>query len=309
MNRNDDKALRRVIVIIPAYNESEKVGETIRALKDVSSVFVKMGLSLLVYVIDDGSEDETYRRAREANADRVLRHKINCGLGAAVRTGLAAARADGAEIAVKFDADLQHDPNDIVSLIKPILDDEADVVYGHRFNRMEYEMPFVRWTGNFVFTRIMRFLTGWSITDSQPGILAVNHAYLDVFRIPGDYNYTQQILLDAYHKGMRFAQRDVSFRKRETGKSFVSFKYPFKVVPQLFWVIVGVKPMKIFGPLALLFLFLAFGISVVEMILWVRGVIPKPILHVNAVQGAMTLGLQILFLGVIAELIIRNGRK
>ena len=66
-----------------------------------------------MYVIDDGSTDHTAKYAREAFADRIVQHKTNCGLGAAVRTGLAAANEDDADIAVKFDADLQHDPKDI----------------------------------------------------------------------------------------------------------------------------------------------------------------------------------------------------
>ena len=84
---------------------------------------------------------------------------------------------------------------------------------------------------------------------------------MDIFRIPGDYNYSQQILLDAYHKQMRFAHVDVSFNLRESGDSFVSLKYPFKVIYQLLMVLVGIKPMKVFGLTGLLFLFLAIMIS------------------------------------------------
>lgn len=304
-----DKSHCRLIVLIPAYNECEIIGDTIRAIKGATPLINGHGVDVLVYVIDDGSTDETGRLAELAGADRILRHKINLGLGSAIRTGLAAAWIDGADVAVKFDADLQHDPKDILQLIHPILSDMADVVYGHRFNRIEYQMPLSRRLGNIVLTRLMKYLTGWPLKDSQPGIFAVNRSYLGIFRIPGDYNYTQQILLDAFHKGMRFAHVDVSFRRRETGKSFISYKYPFKVLQQIFWVIVGIKPMKFFGPLSFFFLFLSFLLGIVEVILWLNGVTQKPILHVNAVQGLLTIGLQTLFLGVIAELIIQNGRK
>ncbi len=305
----DIQSVRRLIILIPAYNEHDKIGDTIRAIKETFTKLQDMGFVSSVYVIDDGSSDETGKLADKAGADRVLRHKVNLGLGSAVRTGLAGALVDGADIAVKFDADLQHDPNDIPTLIQPILDDEADVVYGHRFNRIEYKMPFVRRLGNIVFTKLMKYLTGWPLKDSQPGIFAVNRSYLEVYRIPGDYNYTQQILLDAYHKGMRFAHADVCFRQRESGKSFISYKYPFKVLPQIFWVIVGIKPMKIFGPLGLFFLSISFVVGCTEIALWIIGLTQKPVLHVNAVQGFLTLGLQTLFFGVIAELIIQSSRK
>lgn len=301
--------MKKLIVVIPAFNEAERIKNTIKSVKGISEDIKKIGFDLLVYVVDDGSQDKTMSIAIEAKADRVMRHKVNRGLGAAVRTGMVAARTDGADIVVKFDADLQHDPYDIKILIEPILNDEADLVYGHRFEKLQYKMPFVRKIGNKIFVRLMRFLTDWPITDSQPGIFAADRSYLEVFRIPGDYNYTQQILLDAYHKGMRFAQKNVSFRKRETGNSFISFRYPFKVLPQIFWVIVGLKPMKIFGPLGIVFLLIALGVSGFEIINWLFGVAEKPIEHVNAVMGSMILGLHILSLGIIAELIIQNNRR
>ena len=120
-------------------------------------------------------------------------------------------------------------------------------------------MPLVHRAGNFIFTRLMAWLTGWKVKDSQPGILAVNRAYLANFYMPGDYNYTQQILLDGYHKGLRFAHVSVAFRKRVTGRSFVSFKYPFKVLPQIVMVLIGVKPLRVFGPIGLFFVLLAMS--------------------------------------------------
>ena len=226
-----------------------------------------------------------------------------------MRSGFSAARRDGADIVVKFDADLQHDPNDIVPLVQPILNDEADVVYGNRLERIEYKMPVIRKAGNRLFTRLMALLTNWPLKDSQPGIFAINRDYLNVFNLPGDYNYTQQILLDAYHQGMRFAHVPVTFRRRTTGASFVSLRYPFKVLPQLLLVIISIKPMKIFLPLGMLFLLIATGVFGVELVLWFMGETAKPVMHVNAVLGLAFFGLQTLFFGLLAQLIIMTSKK
>jgi glycosyltransferase involved in cell wall biosynthesis len=293
-------------IVVPAYNEEDRIEECIRALKGMGSRFDREGLSLSVFVVDDGSHDSTRNLAEAAGADRVVRHKVNQGLGAAIRTGLRAAEKAGADIVVKFDADLQHDPADIPALIQPLLDDEADVVYGNRFERIEYRMPLMRRAGNLVFTRIMRWLTGWPLKDSQPGIFAVNRDYLRLFHVPGDYNYTQQILLDAYHKGMRFAHVPVRFRKRTTGRSFVSLKYPFRVSYQILLVIAGIRPMRVFGTVGFVFLTLAFGISVVEIILFFSGRLSEPIPHANAVLGSLILGLQTFFFGLLGELIVKG---
>jgi glycosyltransferase involved in cell wall biosynthesis len=299
---------QRMVLVVPAFNEGTTIETTIANLR-AGTAGLAAKIEVLIYIVDDGSSDETAERARAAKADRVLRHRVNRGLGAAVRTGLAAAREDGADIAVKFDADLQHDPADIPALIEPILQDEAEVVYGDRFGRIEYRMPVVRRTGNVVFTRLMAWLTGWPLRDSQPGIFAVSGAYLGCFYLPGDYNYTQQILLDAYHKGMRFAHVEVSFRKRTTGRSFVSFRYPFKVLPQLLMVLVGVRPLKVFAPIGALFFLLGVGITGVEIVQWFLGATSKPVVHVNIALGALLFGVQTLFFGLIADLIVKQNRR
>jgi glycosyltransferase involved in cell wall biosynthesis len=298
-----------LVVIIPAHNEAGRIRDTLARVDGLRDKLAARGLSLVTYVVDDGSQDGTRVMAEEAGADRVLRHGTRQGLGAAVRTCLAAARDAEAKIAVKIDADLQHDAADIEQLIGPILRDEADVVYGNRFERIDYKMPFIRWAGNKVFTGLMRWLTHWPLKDSQPGIFAVNQSYLKVFKIPGDYNYTQQILLDAYHKGMRFAHVPVAFHPRAGGKSFVSSKYPFAVLSQILMVLVELKPLKVFMPIGLGFLFLAGGISLWEIFQWTLGESIKPIVHVNAVLGTGFFGLQTLFFGILAQLIVSLNKK
>ena len=245
------------ITIVPAYNEVDGIREVIHSLRNMDEKLDAIGVQQSIYVIDDGSEDGTADVAEEAGSDRVFHHKTNLGLGAAVRTGLTAARNEGADIVVKLDADFQHDSNDILSLIQPILSKSSNIVYGNRFSRIQYRMPLVRRIGNIVFTKLMRWLTGWPLYDSQPGMFAADRMYLREFFLPGDYNYTQQILLDAYHKGFQFSHVDITFRKRNSGRSFISFKYPFKVFLQILMVIVSIKPILIFMPIGLFLLFVS----------------------------------------------------
>lgn len=296
---------KRLVVVVPAFNEAKSITQTISNLRGLRERLNDIGVKLSIYVVDDGSTDETSRLAADAGVERVLRHRINQGLGAAVRTGLSAARDDGFDILVKFDADLQHDPADLLQLVSPILADEADIVYGNRFDRIEYKMPFLRRIGNFAFSRLMKWLTGWPLKDSQPGIFAVDKDYLSVAFIPGDYNYTQQILLDAYHKRMRFAHVPVAFRKRTTGKSFVSLKYPFKVLPQIVMVTASIKPMKIFVPIGTAFVLFGSAIFLFQFVSWLAGHGSKPVENVNLVLGSILFGVQTVFFGVLAQLIVQ----
>lgn len=299
----------KITVIVPAYNEENTIAETIQSLKTIKKALESQKHKYKIIVVNDGSKDDTRGIAEKHKADIIVNHKINMGLGAAVRSGLKAARKIESDIVIKFDADLQHDPKDILNIIQPIINDEADVVYGNRFEKISYKMPIVRRLGNIVFTGLMRWITSWPLKDSQPGIFAVSKDYLDVFFLPGDYNYTQQILIDAYHKGMRFAHVDVSFNKREKGKSFVSLKYPFKVIPQIVILTVSLKPGKIFLPIGFFFLSIAFFLSVYELFLYFQDINTKPIVHVNAVLGSLILGIQTFFFALLAEIIVRTHKK
>lgn len=301
----------RVVIVVPAYNEQESIAAMVGELAALRPRFAQEGHELLVCVIDDGSRDATTQRAREGGADRVVRHRRNRGLGAAVRSGLQLARQEGADVAVKIDADRQHDPADILPLLAPILADEAEVVYGNRFQRISYRMPLIRRWGNRVFTALTGWLTGWPIRDGQPGIFAVARPYLEEFHIPGDYNYTQQILVDAYHRGMRFAHVAVAFHPRRTGRSFISLKYPFVVLTQILMVLVSVRPLRVFVPVGLAFMGVAGVTFLVEVCLWLLGAegAEKPVMHVNAVMGLALFGLQTLFFGLLAQLVVDQGRR
>ena len=296
-----------VVIIIPAYNEENTLARVVKGLRNAIAVNNNELLEFKILIVNDGSLDKTGSIAKQINVDYIVTHKTNSGLGAAVRSGLTAARQHGADIAIKFDADLQHDPQDIFKIIEPIVDDSADIVYGNRFSKISYKMPFIRNIGNKFFTAMMRWLTKWPLKDSQPGIFAVNKEYLNIFRLPGNYNYTQQVLLDAYHKNMRFSHVDVEFKKRIAGSSFVTLKYPFKVLPQLFWVIIGVAPMRIFVPFGLLFLLPSTAIFLWQITCFIFGYSPVPVQHVNFVMGAGLFGMQCIFFGVLAQLIIEKN--
>jgi glycosyltransferase involved in cell wall biosynthesis len=125
----------KVIAVVPSYNEAGRIGAVIRAL------LPRVGG---VIVVDDGSSDESVAEATAAGA-RVIRHVLNRGQGAALKTGTLAALADGADVVIHFDADGQHDPDAVPTLLAPISGGSADVVLGSRFLGVTSEgMPISR---------------------------------------------------------------------------------------------------------------------------------------------------------------------
>jgi len=292
---------------MPAHQEAERIREAVSAVR--AAIHSMTGIESTILVVDDGSSDGTAELALAAGADRVLRHPRNLGLGAAVRSGLRAARAAGADVVVKIDADLQHDAGDLAALVRPVLDDVADLVYGDRFAGIEYRMPTVRRLGNRVFTWLMRRLTGWPVRDSQPGIFAASTAYLEGFRIPGDYNYTQQVLLDAYHRDLRFVQVPVAFRERTTGRSFVGWSYPFRVAKQLLLLLVALNPLRVFVPLGTVFLLVGLAILAADLSDFFRGLSRSPVRRPFGVLGFGLFGLQTVFFGVLGHLVIQHRSR
>lgn len=224
---------KRVGIFIPCYNEADIIAETIRVVREYieSDVFPYTGVIILV---DDGSTDNSFEFALKAGADVLYRHVRNLGLGAATRSGMEIAHFIGCDAFAKFDADLQHDVQDIYASVKPLVENQADILYASRFaGKIHYRMPLMRFIGNHVFTRLMRWITGWRITDAQTGLMCFSRRYLTIFEMPGTYNPPQQALFDASRKGMRYAEVPAQFRKRTTGNSFVSLKYIYNVLINL----------------------------------------------------------------------------
>jgi glycosyltransferase involved in cell wall biosynthesis len=157
----------RVFAVIPALNEASRIGETIQKVRPFVDGLV---------VVDDGSEDATSAAAKEAGAV-VLRHALNRGQGAGLRTGTEAALRLGADVIVHIDADGQHDPSFIPALVGPIRDGRAEVVFGSRFLGLEPQgMP---WSRRLLLAAARNFNTlamgiPRSVTDPQSGLRALS---------------------------------------------------------------------------------------------------------------------------------------
>ena len=217
------EAEKPLAVIIPAYNEAENLPVTLSRLP------VHQVTNMRIIVVDDGSSDGSAGVAERHGADLVVRHSGNRGLGAALRTGLAAAREMDARAAVYVDADGEYSPEQIPDLLRPIESGEADYVLGSRYLGTRERQPVLRLIANVVFTGLLCLAAGRRITDGQTGFRAFSRRALECAEIIHDYNYAQVLTLDLLKKGMRLKEVPISYRFRTNGKSFIGIKYLWRV--------------------------------------------------------------------------------
>lgn len=156
------KTTETIHVFIPAYNEEETIESVIKELK-------QLDLKPKIYVIDDGSTDNTAEKARRAGAE-VVRHLINLGGGATIRTAFTIALRCDTLFVVTLDADGQHDPRELPNLLTAISEGNADFVIASRFLDNDHpDMPTYRRIGIKLFSWLISKKTGYRITDATSG--------------------------------------------------------------------------------------------------------------------------------------------
>jgi glycosyltransferase involved in cell wall biosynthesis len=161
-----------VWVIVPAKDEESTIGQVARELASGDWV---------VLVVDDGSSDDTGANAEAAGAT-VLRHAVNLGQGAALQTGFDYACESGAEVIVTFDADGQHDPDDIPVLLEA-LEAGADVALGSRFLGAVTGVSPVRRLFLRAAVMASNRMSGMSLSDAHCGIRAIRAPVADRLRL------------------------------------------------------------------------------------------------------------------------------
>lgn len=200
----------KVVVVIPAFNEEKIIQSVVCSLKKQHEH---------VIVVDDASSDATAVQAEQGGAI-VLRHIINRGQGASLKTGIVMALEHGADIIVTFDADGQHDVADIEKLVAPIKRQEVDVVLGSRFiSNTAIDMPALRRVVLKMAVLFSSVASGLRLTDTHNGLRAFSRKAAQTIRIRQDrMAHASEILDEIAEKKLLFREVAVTVRYSEYSK-------------------------------------------------------------------------------------------
>lgn len=201
-----------IYVVIPAKDEGRYIQSLIKQIKD-------LGFKNIV-VVNDQSIDRTKTLAEEISDIVVLDHVINLGPGAATQTGIAHAVSKNADMILTIDADLQHNPKDLIRLRNHLQKSQADLVIGSRFigkNEIPISRIFYNKVGNFVSF----LLTGKMLTDSQSGLKAISGNLARSLNLSYDgFEFCMEIIKQASHTNAKIDEIpvDVRYTKETTSK-------------------------------------------------------------------------------------------
>lgn len=228
----ENKKKAKVLVIIPAYNESENI-------EKVVSYMMQQAPQYDYLVVNDGSTDTTLKIC-EKQEYKYLDLPINLGIGGAVQAGYVYAEKYHYDIAVQMDGDGQHDVAYLDKVLEPIIKGEADITIGSRFLEKEgFQSSQTRRIGINILSFLIKLTTGKRIMDVTSGFRAVNRRFIKVYAkdYPMDYPEPEAIVMAVMHRG-RIQEVPVQMKAREGGTSSITFRksiyYMIKVTLAIF---------------------------------------------------------------------------
>ena len=206
------------LIIIPAYNEAENIVKTVEAIKEKAKGFDYI-------IINDCSTDRT-KNICEENGYNVINLPINLGIGGAVQTGYKYAYNHDYDIAVQVDGDGQHDPLFLGVMAQYLEEHSADMVIGSRFiEKKGFQSSRARRIGIVLFTKLIKIMTGATITDPTSGLRMVGRNVIELFSndYPRDYPEPESVVA-ILRRHMKVIEIPVVMKEREGGVSSISLK-------------------------------------------------------------------------------------
>ena len=209
--------MSKVLVIIPAFNESEAISDVLDALREQTPDYD-------VLVVNDGSTDNTAEVVKQHPGVNLIQLPFNMGIGSTVQTGYKFAVLHGYDICVQCDADGQHPVHQIPDIVQGVLEGKGDMVIGSRYVAdTDYRPSIFRRIGKSLLSRIVNSVVGGGITDTTSGFRAMNRAVFATFAktYPDDYPEPEALVI-MHKRGLKAVEIPVQMQARQGGESSIN---------------------------------------------------------------------------------------
>ncbi len=236
-------------VVIPAYNEENGIAEIACRVLSVGPDLKKAGIEKLeLLVVDDGSKDRTAEVASQISGVNLIRHPLNRGYGAALKTGFSKASGD---LIGFLDADGTYPPEYFPQLCLAAMNG-TDLVIGSRMAGADSQMPLTRRVGNFFFATLLSLLGRQKVTDSASGMRVFKREILEqIYPLPDGLNLTPVMSTRALHEGITIGEVPIPYSER-VGRSKLSVIHDGRIFLQsMVWTALSYNPVRILGLLGL----------------------------------------------------------
>jgi len=273
-----------ISIIIAAHNEEIGLHGLLSKIKDQP-----LDKDFEIIVVDDGSTDSTYSIAKNSGV-KVIRRPYNQGYGAALKTGIIAAKYD---VILIMDADGQHNPEDIKKIIEPI--NRYDMVVGSREKGSYFSL--LRKPGKMFLAWIANYLAGHKIADINSGFRAIKKKKIMEFVhiLPNTFSFSTTITLAFYKAGYSVKYVPITTLKRKGGKSTVKLgRHGLQTILLIIRAVALFNPLKVFVPASIIVFLIGFLYMVFSLI-FIQFHIPT-----GAVLSMLS-GIIIFFFGVLAD--------
>ncbi|HUF39574.1 MAG TPA: glycosyltransferase family 2 protein [Anaerolineales bacterium] len=285
-------------IVIPAYNEESGIAEIIERVLAVRPALEGVGVGMELVVVDDGSRDRTGDIVGGYKGVRLVRHPVNKGYGAALKTGFAAGTGD---LVGFLDADGTYPPENFPALCEQALNG-ADLVVGSRRSGADTHMPLVRKIGNFIWSNLITLLGGARVIDPASGMRVFRREILEkLYPLPDGLNLTPIMSTRAIHEGVRLVEVPIPYAER-VGRSKLSVVRDGSLfLYSIVWTVLTYNPVRPLGFLGLVGTGLGALVAVWLVVTRLSGVTTLTPWGVAALFGgavAGTAGINLFALGI-----------
>lgn len=303
---------RTLSVVIPAYNEERGIETILQRVLAQREPLRASGIDELeVIVVDDGSGDRTAECVQRYPQVRLIRHPVNRGYGAALKTGFSAARG---ELLAFLDADGTYPPEHFPELCRALLRDGTDIVIGSRMLGGDSEMPLIRRVGNTLFAGLLSIVGKRRIWDSASGMRVFKRSALEsLYPLPDGLDFTPAMSTRALYENLTMVEVPIPYRERVGRSKLNVAKDGLRFLRSIIWTASLYNPLGIFGTLGVLMLVAAFllGLEPVLYYLQHRSVREDSIYRLIAILILSAAGANVVAFGLISRAIFNSlpGRR